>query len=158
MQTSDLEEEALFRAIEDSGTRAILFGRRALIALGLPVVTFDYDFWIHSDDLLRFNAALEPIGLVANRDPAQARKFGRYVLENDLRVDVLVARACPTVDGVRLNFDDLWERRQTLEIAPGVHIAVPSIDDLIATKRFAQRPKDAEDIRLLTALRDWVEP
>jgi hypothetical protein len=34
-----------------------------------------------------------------------------------------------------------------------VVIAVPSIDDLILTKRFGGRPKDLEDIRLLEALR-----
>ncbi len=32
-------------------------------------------------------------------------------------------------------------------------LCLPSLDDLILTKRFAARPKDAEDIRLLEALR-----
>jgi hypothetical protein len=34
-----------------------------------------------------------------------------------------------------------------------VEVALPSIDDLILTKRFAARPKDLEDIRLLEVLR-----
>ncbi len=50
-------------------------------------------------------------------------------------------------------FDDVWPRRQTLEVAPGVTIAVPTIDDLILTKRFGGRPRDLEDIRLLETLR-----
>jgi hypothetical protein len=55
---------------------------------------------------------------------------------NDERVDVLVARAVPTVDGVRVAFDDFWPRRRVLEVTPGVVIAVPALDDLILTKRF----------------------
>jgi len=66
---------------------------------------------------------------------------------------VLVARTVPTVDGVRVAFEDVWSRRRTLEVAAGVTLAVPALDDLILTKRFGGRPKDLEDIRLLEALR-----
>ena len=83
----------------------------------------------------------------------EARGRGQYTLENDERVDVLVARTVPTVDGVRVAFEDVWPRRQALEIAAGVAVAVPALDDLILTKRFGGRPKDLEDIRLLEALR-----
>lgn len=74
-------------------------------------------------------------------------------MENDEHVDLLVARSFPTVDGLRVAFDEVWPRRQLLEVAPGVGIAVPALDDLILTKRFGGRPKDLEDIRLLEALR-----
>jgi hypothetical protein len=40
-----------------------------------------------------------------------------------------------------------------LPLSPNVEVAVPTLDDLILTKRFASRPKDLEDIRLLEALR-----
>ena len=40
--------------------------------------------------------------------------------------------------------------------APREHL--PSLDDLIVTKRFGARPKDLEDIRLLEVLRDQEEP
>ncbi len=62
-------------------------------------------------------------------------------------------RSASTVDGVRVEFEALWPRRQSIEIAPGVVVALPSIADLIATKRFAARSKDAEDVRLLEVLR-----
>ncbi len=153
MEGTEFEELGFFRAIEASGARALLIGRQALIALGIPVMTQDYDFWIHVDDAAVFNAAVAPFGLSPNRAPDEARTKGRYVLENDERVDVLVARSCATVDGVTVSFDDLWKRRQLLPLASGVSIAMPSIDDLILTKRFAARPRDAEDIRLLEALR-----
>jgi len=134
-----------------------LIGRQALIALGIPVLTADYDLWLHVEDIERLNGACAVFGLVPNRSAETARQFGRYVLENDERVDVLVAKSLPTVDGVRLAFDDLWERRETLVLAPDTTVCVPSLDDLIATKRLASRPKDAEDIRLLQELRGGRE-
>ncbi len=123
------------------------------MALGIPVLTADYDFWLHIDDIATFNRAIEPQGLLPSRTPEEARGRGRYVLENDERVDVLVARSVPTVDGVRVAFDDVWKGRRELELATGVSIPVPALDDLILTKRFGGRAKDLEDIRLLEALR-----
>ena len=49
-------------------------------------------------------------------------------------------------------FDDVWARRRTVALGPGVDVQIPSRDDLILTKRFVDRPKDLEDIRLLRAL------
>lgn len=152
------EEAAFFRAIAASGVRALLIGRRALIALGIPVLTADYDFWLHIDDIAPFNAAIAPMGLVPTHAPEEARARGRYVAENDERVDVLVARSVSTVDGVKVAFDELWPRRRGLEVAPGVVIPVPATPDLILTKRFGGRPKDLEDIRLLEALRGEEAP
>lgn len=153
MEGSAFEEVELFRAIAASGARALLIGRQALIALGLPVLTRDYNYWIHIDDAGLLNAAVKPFDLRPNRTPDEARTHGRYVLQNDETVDVLVARSLPTVDGVRVSFDAVWERRQRVQIAEGVHIDLPSVEDLILTKRFGARPKDAEDIRLLEALK-----
>jgi hypothetical protein len=67
--------------------------------------------------------------------------------------DVLVARAVPTADGRKVVFDELWQRRRSVEIDPGVAIALPAIDDVILTRRIAPRPIDLEDIRLLELLR-----
>jgi hypothetical protein len=151
------DEAELYACIAASGARALLIGRRAVIAWGIPVITSDYDLWIPSDDAEALNRALAPLGLVPNRPPEEARNVGRYVLENSERVDVLVARVVSTVDGEPVRFEEVWERRETLELAAGVELAVPCIDDLIRTKRFGSRPKDAEDIRLLRALKEARE-
>jgi hypothetical protein len=158
VEGSAFEEAAFFRAIAGSGVRALLIGRRALIALGIPVLTAGYDFWLHIDDITAFNTAIEPMGLRSTHTPEEARARGRYVAENDERVDVLVARSIPTVDGVKVVFDELWPRRRGLEVAPGVIIPVPATGDLTLTKRFGARPKDLEDIRLLEALRGEEGP
>lgn len=91
---------AFFRAISTSGARALLIGRRALVVLGLPVLTADYDFWLHFDDA-----------------------------------------------------ECIWTRRQTMSLASGLAVVLPSLADLVLTKRFASRPKDLEDIRMLEILR-----
>jgi hypothetical protein len=153
MEASQFEEQKFFRAIAASGARAILIGRRALIALGLPLLTRDYDFWLHADDIGLFNAAVENFELLPSLSAESARKSGRYVLENDERVDVRVAQTVFTVDGTRVTFDDIWERRRLIDVSAGVKAAIPSVEDLILTKRFGGRPKDAEDIRMLEALR-----
>ena len=143
--------------MEKSGARALLIGRRALVVLGLPVLTADYDFWLHIDDVDRFNEAAAPFNLVPTHGAAEARRRGRYVLENDERVDVLIARSASTVDGSAVAFDDLWARRRKTPLSTDASVNLPSIPDLILTKRFAARPKDLEDIRLLRILQQEPE-
>ena len=99
MRGTDFDEEAWFRGIQESRARALLIGRRALVLLGLPVMTADYDFWIAIDDIAAFNAASVAFGLLPNLEPDAARLRGRYALENDEHVDVLV-RAAPTREGM----------------------------------------------------------
>jgi hypothetical protein len=158
MDASQFDEIEFFRAIEASSVRALLIGRRALVLLGLPLLTADYDFWLDPDEAVSFNAALSRFGLIPTKSPEEARRTGRYVLENDERVDVLLARSVSTVDGERVPFEDLWQRRRVIPIGDGASVAIPSLDDLIRTKRFAARPKDLEDIRLLEVLRAAEKP
>ena len=153
MEAGDFDEIEFFRAIAASGARTLLIGRRALVLLGLPVLTADYDFWIHIDDIDRFNAAVEGFGLRPTRTPEQARHVGRYVLENDEHVDVLVARSVATAEGVPVVFDALWSERRAVRIASDVLVDIPTVAGLILTKRIALRPKDLEDIRLLEVIR-----
>ena len=158
MRGTEFDEIAFFRAIHACGARALLIGRRALVLLGLPVLTADYDFWIAIDDIAAFTAAATPFDLVPTHDPEAARHRGRYALENDEHVDVLVARSVPTTEGVIVQFEDVWARRRPVTLGAGVDVQLPSIDDLILTKRFASRPKDLEDVRLLNILKTETEP
>jgi hypothetical protein len=153
MEPSSFDEAAFFHTLQNSGVRALLIGRRALVILGLPVLTADYDFWIAVDDIPRFNAACLDFGLHPTRAPDEARRTGRYVLENDERIDVLVARSAPTIHGRTVEFEALWAARRSIDIGGGVLVTMPTIDDLILTKQIAPRPKDLEDIRLLEVLR-----
>jgi hypothetical protein len=150
MGSPDVYDEEVLRALQSSGTRVLLIGRRALVALGAPVMTADYDVWVHRDDVERLNHAFAKIDHFPNHPPDAARARGRYVLENDQHIDVMIARAKGTEDGTTLTFDDAWAARQSLEIAPGITAALPSIEHLIITKRWALRPRDLVDIEWLT--------
>jgi hypothetical protein len=154
---TEFDEIAFFRAIHQSGARALLIGRRALVLLGLPVLTADYDFWIAIDDIAAFNRAATSFDLAPTHDAEEARRRGRYALENDEHVDVLVARSVPTTNGIDVSFEDVWERRRSIALSEGVAAQLPAIDDLILTKQFAARPKDLEDIRLLNILKTEPE-
>lgn len=153
MEGSAFDEAAFFHALTGSGARVLLIGRRALIALGAPVLTADYDLWVHIDDIERLNAAVVPFDLFPNAPPDVARARGRYVLENDEHVDVLVARRSSTRDGEVVVFDDVWDRRQIVRYSSSVTLFIPSIDDLILTKRWSLRPKDLLDIEQLESLK-----
>jgi hypothetical protein len=154
MRASEFDEIEFFRAIQQSGARALLIGRRALVLLGLPVLTADYDFWIAIEDIGRFNESLARFGLVPSKPPDLARGTGRYVLENDEHVDVLVARSVPAGPAHVIEFESLWQRRRAITLADGVEVQIPAIPDLILTKRIGSRPKDLEDIRLLEVLQE----
>jgi hypothetical protein len=149
-----LDEITFFGAIQRAGLRVLLIGRRALIALGAPVMTQDYDLWVAAEDAPGLNLLAAHFGLLPSRPVEQALLTGRYVLEGDDRVDVLLARAVSTTDGVAVKFEDVWGRRRALWLDDHVFVHLPCLDDLIATKRFAARPKDREDILFLEALRE----
>jgi hypothetical protein len=152
VEGEDFDEAAFFAALCTSGARVLLIGRRALAVLGLPVLTADYDLWVHVDDVERLNASVAHLDLVPTKDPAAARRTGRYVLEAGEHVDVLTARSLALPDGSRVAFDDLWARREAVDLGGALRLALPSIPDLILTKRVAGRDKDLADIRLLEAL------
>lgn len=116
-------------------------------------MTSDYDYWIGADDAAALNAALQPLALFPTASPDEARQRGRYVIEGEEHVDVLVARGVSTVDGTMVWFDDVWARRVQLAITNDVSIEIPSLEDLILTKKFGARPRDADDIRWLEVLR-----
>lgn len=153
MEGAQHDDTDILVALATSGARLLLIGRRAVIAHGIPVVTADYDVWIHIDDIDVLNAAMAKLEYVPNYAPDEARKRGRYVLENSEHIDVLVARANSTPAGVSLDFDTAWGRREALPIAGGTTINLPCLADLITTKEWGGRARDIADIEHLAALR-----
>lgn len=145
MRSGEFSDEDFVRTLAASGARALVIGRRALILLGAPVLTADYDLWAHIDDVEKLNAAFATLEHVPNRSPEDARRLGRYVLENGEHVDVMVARAKADARA-RLDFDSAWARRQTIEAFPGVSVHLPCIEDLITTKRWASPVSPYDDV------------
>ena len=152
MEPSRFDEVEFFRAVHHSGVRALLIGRRALVVMGLPVLTADYDFWLAIEDIAPFNGIGEQFDLHPTCTPDEARRRGRYVLESDEHMDVLVARNMTTLDGHVIAFDTMWARKREITLGD-VPVSLPSVDDLILTK-INPRPKDLEDIRLLRIIKE----
>lgn len=151
MDAEDFDEAGFFRALAREGVRYLLIGRRALAALGAPLVTADYDLWVDLDDAEVLNRVAAQFDLAPTCTAEEARGRGRYVLEGPEHVDVIVARAKSTVDGVELRFADAYARR--VPAGPGGPV-LPCVDDLILTKRWALRPKDLHDLEFLELLRE----
>jgi hypothetical protein len=67
VEAGTFDEAELYACIARSGARALLIGRRAVIAWGVPVITSDYDLWIPSEDAEALNRALAPLELRPSR-------------------------------------------------------------------------------------------
>lgn len=67
--------------------------------------------------------------------------------------DFDVLTAIPTRDGGRAFYDELEARAQRVEVGP-VNVRVAALADIIASKEWADRPKDREALDELRRLRD----
>jgi hypothetical protein len=150
MEADDFEESEFFRAL--ASIRYLLIGRRAIAALGAPVLTSDYDLWLSFEDVEKLNQVALAFELYPNHSPEEARARGRYVLEGSEHIDVMIARAKSTSEGEVLAFEDAYARRVQIS-AYGTTVNIPALADLVLTKRWAMRPKDVLDIQFLEALR-----
>jgi hypothetical protein len=151
MHADDFDESEFFRSLAKAQIRYLLIGRRAIAALGAPVLTSDYDLWIAFEDIEKLNEVAREFELFPNHLADEARGRGRYVLEGSEHIDVMIARSKTTLDGQALAFTDAYARRVSLS-AYGTTVTLPALEDLILTKRWAMRPKDVLDINFLDSL------
>ena len=75
----------------------------------------------------KLNAAFAAVDHYPNRTPDEARRTGRYVIENGERVDVMLARSAPSPSGPALEFDTAWSRRQKIPVSKTSSISLPSM-------------------------------
>lgn len=143
------------RDIHEAGVRYLLIGRQSIIAYGGPVQTMDYDIYVDNSDenidlLLKIAKKFD---LYPSLPQEEIKKNFKFRLENDVAVDVFCAKHFSIGKGKKLSFNDLYDKRNVAEGETGLQINLPSIDDLLALKKIASRPKDIEDIKYLEALK-----
>jgi hypothetical protein len=165
-----MSEEPRFRPdrllglLVDHGVRFILIGGFAAQAHGSPSLTGDLDIvpsW-DTDNLQRIAAMLGEIAAVRHGLPVDAPPMppldartlhagAVFTLNSRFgRIDLL---ANP---GPGLDYETL--RRNAIEVAPfGVSALAAGLDDLIAMKRAAGRPKDRVELEILGALREEID-
>ncbi len=150
----------IFGALNEAGARYLVVGGVAVVLHGYPRFTADLDLIValEPENAKRALSALERIGFrprapVAISAFADAAQRKLWIDEKGLTVFSLWNPATPLTEvdlfvTEPFPFDDAFARAYVAEV-DGVQIYVASIDDLIALKRTAGRPKDLEDIRVL---------
>lgn len=142
--------------------RYVLIGGLALRCHGSAYLTEDMDVHYARDAanltalveaLIPFHPRLRgaPEGIPFRWDARTLRSGMNFTLVTDA-ADVVVLG---DVAGVS-SFEELWERSQEMELF-GIPVRVASLDDLIAMKRAAGRPKDQAHLMELERLRSLLQ-
>jgi hypothetical protein len=134
------------------GVRYLFLGKSGAILLGFPDTTQDADLFVEksTSNGEALVAALRDLGFaLTDEQAAEVRRGKDFVqLKNGpFDLDLVFAP-----DGIE-TFDDAWTRHVDVEGFPVCHP-----DDIIASKRAANRAKDREGLPRLVAFRDyWLE-
>lgn len=143
-----MDKESLFSSLNAHSVDYIVIGAAAFPAHGYGRATLDVDIFIRptAANAKRTRAALAEAGYDVT-DVSEEELLRYKVLLRQYLVELDVH---PFVAGA--NFDDLWAHKVAGQFGK-VAVWYPSLDDLIAMKRAAGRPKDLEDLRALEAIK-----
>jgi len=136
---------SIVAALAEVRLEAILIGNAAAAMLGAPVTTVDFDFMFRATPanlgkLKRFATRMDAV-ILRPYYPISAL----YRVMNDdrgLQVDFM-----PTIHGVK-SFNSLRSRAEKIELA-GHTVWLASLEDIIASKRAAGRPRDEAVLDIL---------
>ena len=153
---------ALIRALVDARVDFVVIGGLAAQAHGSPLITEDLDicFDLDRNNLERLAGVLDdlaairrglPEGVVAPLDEHALRAGDVFTLRTCHGDLDLLARPDPSFD-----YKQLRSRAVQFDLA-GITVWMADLDDLIAMKRAAGRPKDLLAIEHLGALRDQID-
>lgn len=157
-----LEAGEILRALREADARFVLIGGLASQVHGSPSLTLDVDicFDLDSANLRRLAAVLAdlaairrdmPSGVSAPLDERALRAGDVFTLRTRFGDLDLLAHPAPDLD-----YRKLLDHSIEAEIL-GVRIRVASLDDLMAMKRAAGRPKDRIELEILGALREQID-
>ncbi len=157
-----LRADRILKTLIDADVRFVLIGGLASQVHGSPSLTGDVDicFALDSANLVRLADALTSMvairrgldpGINAPIDHRSLRAGDAFTLSTRFGDLDLLAHPDP-----RLDFESLSARSIAAEIF-GVELRVASLDDLIAMKAAAGRPKDRIELEILGALREEID-
>lgn len=152
----------LLHALVDGRVRFVVIGGLAAQAHGSPLITEDLDicFDLDRDNLERLADVLAdlmairrglPVGVVAPVDARALRSGDVFTLRTRFGDLDLLARPDPGLD-----YKSLASRAAGFTYE-GLPVLMASLDDIIAMKRAAGRPKDLLAIEHLAALREEID-
>ena len=157
-----LRADRILRALLDADVRFVLIGGLASQVHGSPSLTGDVDicFELEGENLARLAGALDtlaairrelPPGIAAPIDARALQAGDVFALTTRFGDLDLLAHPDPGLD-----FEVLAERSIAAEVL-GVKVRVASLEDLMAMKRAAGRPKDRIELEILGALREELD-
>lgn len=157
-----LRADEILRALSDGGVRFVLIGGLAAQVHGSPSLTGDVDICHDLDGgnlqhlarVLRGLVAIRrdmPDGVEAPLDERALRSGDAFTLSTRYGDLDLLGHPEPALDYARLAPGSI-----AVEIL-GVSVRVAGLDDLMAMKRAAGRPKDLIELEILGALREEID-
>ncbi len=144
---------------ESRKIRLLLIGRWAVAQHGAPVVTADYDFWIHPKERIPLFHLLDEVFDAELPPKEDWDKPIITVFIGPDKVDCFSPKKIVNEEGQELVFDEIYSRAEVKrDPDENLIIRIPKIDDLIAMKKFTQRDplkqaRNLEDIRYLQTLK-----
>ncbi len=149
----------LLKLLSQRRIRYLLIGRWAVAQHGAPVVTADYDLWLHPSNRRRFFQLLETVFDAELPDPGQRNRPLVTAYVGPDKIDCFSPKKIVNDEGEELVFDQVYARAE-IKKNPKEHLSirVPNIDDLIALKKFTQndplkQARNLEDIRYLLTIK-----
>jgi hypothetical protein len=144
------QAEEVRDAFSRRNVRYLFLGKSGAILLGYPDTTQDADLYVEKSAVNGRNAvaALRDLGFqFDDRQAAEIERGKDFVQLKDGPFDLDLIFA---PDGIE-DFDKAWQRRHEVDGFP-----VCNIDDIVASKKAANRPKDKESLPRLESFRDWL--
>ena len=139
--------------------KCLLIGRWAVAQHGAPVVTVDYDFWVDPADRVRMFRVLEVAYDARLPDEEQWSKPMVTAFVGPDKIDCFSARKIVNEEGQELVFEEVHARSVLKrDSSESLEFRIPSIDDLIALKKFSHQDptkhaRNLEDIRYLLTVK-----
>lgn len=137
--------KAVFSSLNAHEVKYVVIGGIAAVLYGVPRATFDLDILILAtqDNAARLLDALSQADILsANITSPEEVLSNQITIFNDrVRIDV-------QTDTPGLKFESAWNHKNTMTYQ-GQDFFVVSLNDLIASKLAAARPKNLEDVKAL---------
>lgn len=149
------------RSLEAEKVRYLIVGGLAVVAHGYVRFTADIDLIVDLEEKNIGGALRALVGLgYRPRAPVKAEEFAdagirrRWIEEKGMTVFSMLSSSHQATEidifaEIPLDFEKAYSRRVVMGIAKGVTASFIGIDDLIALKEKAGRPKDLQDIEEL---------
>lgn len=141
----------LIRELHRQRIRYLIIGRRAVILYGGPVLTADYDLWIHPEDKEKALLLLsEKLGFELSYPPYTKRPIVTG-FSGMKKYDLFFQKGIKNIEGESIEFDECYKNSIIKEDKnEEIIFRIPSIDDLIRLKKIRKlNVKDQQDIEYL---------